>query len=319
MDRPDSSNLTSVSMRPRTAQSRSMTARPTTAASAHEASYVVALLEGRGVSREVGLAALDKDTGSCVLVQIADCQTYVKTLHQLHLHPPLIILVPDTFLLTQDSAFVNSASGASTGRRGKGSGSTLTATSLLVDYVREEFPCAAIEPVGRKYWNDAGGLEFVMQLCLEDDERPATILAASNKYYALSSACALFKFAESQMNVRFAPGSLRICYRAVEGTMMIDPDTVKNLELVKNITSHKSNHTLFGTLNFTFTAMGSRLLRINILSPITHYKVVEARLDVVTEFVQHEDKFTDVREALKLLNKMDFDKLIISVGRLQVR
>jgi len=108
-----------------------------------------------------------------------------------------------------------------------------------------------------------------MQLCLEDDERPATILAASNKcayshlitslvcasemsdnsecrYYALSSACALFKFAESQMNVRFAPGSLRICYRAVEGTMMIDPDTVKNLELVKNITSHKSNHTLFG-------------------------------------------------------------------------
>ena len=179
MDRPDSSNLTSVSMRPRTAQSRPMTARPTTAASAHEASYVVALLEGRGVSREVGLAALDKDTGSCVLVQvcpcalaardlritsyskkIADCQTYVKTLHQLHLHPPLIILVPDTFLLPQDSAFVNSASGASTGRRGKGSGSTLTATSLLVDYVREEFPCAAIEPVGRKYWNDAGGPFF---------------------------------------------------------------------------------------------------------------------------------------------------------------
>lgn len=51
------------------------------------------------------------------------------------------------------------------------------------------------------------------------------------------------------------------------------------------------------TLNFTFTAMGSRLLRINILSPITRglheldlvsaidwsidYKVVEARLDVV--------------------------------------
>jgi len=92
--------------------------------------------------------------------KIADCQTYVKTLHQLHLHPPLIILVPDTFLSPQDSAFVNSASGASMGRRAKGSGSTLTATSLLVDYVREEFPCAAIEPVGRKYWNDAGGPFF---------------------------------------------------------------------------------------------------------------------------------------------------------------
>lgn len=73
MDRPDSSNFTSVSMRPRTAQSRPMTARPTTAASTYEASYVVALLEGRGVSREVGLAALDKDTGSCVLVQVWPC------------------------------------------------------------------------------------------------------------------------------------------------------------------------------------------------------------------------------------------------------
>jgi len=73
MDRPDSSNITSVSMRPRTAQSRPMTARPTTAASAHEAGYVVALLEGRGVSREVGLAALNKDTGSCVLVQVCPC------------------------------------------------------------------------------------------------------------------------------------------------------------------------------------------------------------------------------------------------------
>lgn len=97
--------------------------------------------------------------------------------------------------------------------------------------------------------------------------------------------------------------------------MMIDPETVKNLELVRNISARKSNHTLFGcvnhhlgdegwmtellrrTLNYTFTAMGGRLLRVNILSPITgecfshiglSYKriildpqAVNARLDVV--------------------------------------
>lgn len=311
---------TGQSARPWTAQSRPTTARPTTAASTrHEASYAVALLEGRGVSREVGLAALDRDTGICILVQIADCQTYVKTLHQLHLHPPAMVIVPDTFLSLQDPALVNSASGGA-GRKNKGAGSgSINTTSLLVEYVREEFPGVVIEPVGRKYWNDAGGLEFVMQLCVEDDERPATILAASNKYYALSAACALFKFAENQLNVRFASGSLRIRYRAVDGTMMIDPETVKNLELVKNITSRKSNHTLFGTLNFTFTAMGLRLLRVNILSPITHHQAVEARLDVVAEFVQNEDRFTDVREALKLMNKMDFDKLIVTLASSEAR
>jgi len=61
----------STDQRPWTTQSRPTTARPQTATSVrHEGSYVVAVLEGRGVSREVGIAALDKDTGKVVLVQV---------------------------------------------------------------------------------------------------------------------------------------------------------------------------------------------------------------------------------------------------------
>lgn len=57
--------------RPWTAQSRPTTARPQTSASSpHEGSYVVAVLEGRGVGREVGIAALDKDTGKVILIQV---------------------------------------------------------------------------------------------------------------------------------------------------------------------------------------------------------------------------------------------------------
>jgi DNA mismatch repair protein MSH4 len=92
--------------------------------------------------------------------------------------------------------------------------------------------------------------------------------------------------------------------------------------------------------------MGSRLLRVNILSPITGeplsfpqnpfnklclvHSSIDARLDVVegkrnsliqlrvanvngAEFINSEDRFTYVRDALKALNKMDFDKLIVSV------
>jgi DNA mismatch repair protein MSH4 len=67
--------------------------------------------------------------------------------------------------------------------------------------------------------------------------------------------------------------------------MMIDPDTARNLELVGNMSYKKSTHSLFGyinlgilaftltfsrrTVNHTYTAMASRLLRVNILSPIT--------------------------------------------------
>jgi len=68
---------------------------------------------------------------------------------------------------------------------------------------------------------------------------------------------------------------------------MIDTETAKNLELVGNMTRKKTNHSLFGSVNFhlhniveavpslqstlnhTYTAMASRLLRVNILAPIT--------------------------------------------------
>ncbi len=39
--------------------------------------------------------------------------------------------------------------------------------------------------------------------------------------------------------------------------------------------------TLRSTLNHTHTAMASRLLRVNILSPITGQNSINARLDVV--------------------------------------
>ena len=105
---------------------------------------------------------------------------------------------------------------------------------------------------------------------------------------------------------------------------------------------------LHRVLNHTYTPMASRLLRVNILSPITGelpspshqvssdrsylvHSSIDARLDVVegkrklliqffvakvdnTEFINAEDRFTYVRDALKTLNRMDFDKLIVSVS-----
>ena len=143
----------------------------------------------------------------------------------------------------------------------------------------------------------------------------------NHRYYALAATCALFKHAEFKLNNRFAAASLRIRYVPVEGTMMIDPDTARNLELVGNMACKKSVHSLFGcvrtsgrfinampivgprVLNHTYTAMAARLLRVNILSPITGkqsftylsvltcYGIVQpsidARLDVVEGEASH--------------------------------
>jgi DNA mismatch repair protein MSH4 len=60
--------------RPLTAQSRPSTAQaPTTAAtSRYDANFTIALLEGRGIAREVGIAALDRDTGRAMLIQVEE-------------------------------------------------------------------------------------------------------------------------------------------------------------------------------------------------------------------------------------------------------
>jgi len=82
------------------------------------------------------------------------------------------------------------------------------------------------------------------------------------RYYCLSAACALFKHVESRLNTRFAAGSLRIKYVAVDGTMLIDPDSARNLELVGNIAYKKSAHSLFGFVSFLLLYCSSTKLLI---------------------------------------------------------
>ncbi|KAI6104751.1 muts domain V-domain-containing protein [Pisolithus croceorrhizus] len=299
-------NSSNSAFRPAAAQSRpgtrASTSRPWTAASSkHEASYVVAIFESRGIAHEVGLAAMDRDTGRVVLVQLADCPTYVKTLHQMHIHYPALVLVPETFVSAVDASLATS-------------GKRPPTTSLLVRFIIEEFQSVPIESVPRRYWNDGAGMDFVTQLCVEDDERAATLISAADKYYALSAASALFKHAEYRLNARFAARSLRIRYLSGEGMLMIDLETARNLELVSNIVHKKSAHSLFGVLNHTYTAMAARLLRANLLAPMIGEDAINARLDVVEELIQREDKFAEVRDALKRLNRLDFDKLISSAS-----
>ncbi|KIM51244.1 hypothetical protein SCLCIDRAFT_143691 [Scleroderma citrinum Foug A] len=300
---------TSRSMtRPATARTntgRPGTSRPGTKhTDTSDTAITVALFESRGVAREVGIAAMDRDTGRVVLVQLADCPTYVKTLHQMHVHWPSVVLVPETFV-----AHAHGADGVNTG------------SSLLARFVTEEFPEARVEPVPRKWWNDSAGgyclrMEFITQLCVEDHERAATLVSVADKYYALSAAGALFKHTESRLNTRFATGSLKIRYAPVEGTLMIDMETARNLELVGNAVHRKSGHSLFGVLNHTYTSMATRLLRANILAPLTAEDAINARLDAL---IQNENRFSDVRDALRRLNKLDFDKLISSLASSEVR
>ena len=78
--------------------------------------------------------------------------------------------------------------------------------------------------------------------------------------------------------------------------MMIDLSTIHSLELIHNLQNLKSKHCLFGILNQTLTPMGARLLKSNVLQPLTELGELENRYDAVQELGHKEEVFYAVRQ-----------------------
>lgn len=76
---------------------------------------------------------------------------------------------------------------------------------------------------------------------------------------------------------------------------MIDVSTIYSLELVQNLQNPKSKDCLFGLLNETLTPMGARLLRNNILQPLTDSDVLNTRYTAVDELTTREEMFFATR------------------------
>ena len=76
---------------------------------------------------------------------------------------------------------------------------------------------------------------------------------------------------------------------------MIDLSTIHSLELIQNLQNAKSKDCLFGLLNQTLTPMGARLLRSNILQPLTDTANIEKRYDAIQDLHEREEIFSSVR------------------------
>lgn len=92
------------------------------------------------------------------------------------------------------------------------------------------------------------------------------LIVADGRYYALSALAAALHFIEKEQAFGFLAGSLRVSYVALEGkvnirdklkkgTLFIDVDTARNLELVKNNITHKTSNTLYGQSGYTHVLM----------------------------------------------------------------
>jgi len=89
--------------------------------------------------------------------------------------------------------------------------------------------------------------------------------------------------------------------------MILDESTQKNLELLRNLNSGDQNHTLIQVMDHTKTAMGGRLLRKWILSPLVSRDAIVQRQDRVLYFYQHQMILSTIREQFSKI--LDIERL----------
>ncbi|KAJ8290497.1 hypothetical protein GJAV_G00013640 [Gymnothorax javanicus] len=266
----------------RTPQTEHTATTCSSVASGNAASVIVAVVEGRGLARgEIGMASIDLKFPELALSQFADTGAYAKVITKLHILAPLEILMPDT-----------------ASEKGKG--------TKLFSLIIENFQNVAFTAIQRKYFNERKGLEYIQQLCAP--EFGIVLMEVQTKYYCLAAAAALLKYFEFIQNSVYAPKSLKVSFKGSEQTAMIDSTSASNLELVVNNRDTRSEHTLFGVLNYTQTPGGGRRLRSNILEPLLDANTVNIRLDTVQELLQNEELFFGLKNVIG--HFLDTDQLL---------
>ncbi|CAD0110364.1 unnamed protein product [Aureobasidium uvarum] len=243
---------------------------------------ICAVSESRGIAPTVGLAFVNLDTGEAVLSQIPDSQSYVRTLHKLAVFSPSKILIIDTAAKSRSKLFCLIEENLD----------DLNSNLILLD---------------RRYWAETTGVQLIEQFGFIQDVDSIKMSVEGN-YFSICCFAAAMRFIELAMNKTFPPHSLRIRYEASEGSMTIDLSTIRSLELIQNLQNQKSPDCLFGILNETLTPMGSRLLRSNVLQPLTDQQTLETRYDALEELTTKEDMFFATRSALKAI--LDGDKIL---------
>jgi DNA mismatch repair protein MutS len=110
----------------------------------------------------------------------------------------------------------------------------------------------------------------------------------------------------------------RVRYYEQRDTLVLDPVSVRNLELVTPIFTEESSRggpvTLVAALDATVTGMGARLLRTWILRPLLGRDAIEARLEAVAHLVQQTVVRGEIRKELRGIQDLERITSRITLG-----
>src|SRR5208282_1260298 len=115
----------------------------------------------------------------------------------------------------------------------------------------------------------------------------------------------------------------RIRFYEQHDTLVLDPVTARNLELLSPIFTEESKSsgptTLIAALDSTVTGMGARLLRSWILRPLIDPDAVEARLDAVAHLLKQTVVRGEIRKEVRGIQDLERLTSRITLGQAMPR
>ncbi|MHA1818873.1 MAG: DNA mismatch repair protein MutS [Promethearchaeota archaeon] len=128
---------------------------------------------------------------------------------------------------------------------------------------------------------------------------------------AICAAGALLDFLNTTQNTVLANITAIKKYYAND-YMFLDYNTIKNLELLKNLQDGSEYGSLFSIINYTKTPMGNRLLRRLLTQPLLNKDEIEERLEIVELFRDNNLLRSELNE---ILNDMgDLERVISRIN-----
>ena len=87
--------------------------------------------------------------------------------------------------------------------------------------------------------------------------------------------------------------------------MILDAQTLTNLEILENNTDHTARNSLLAHLNHCHTPFGKRLIRQWLCLPLRSIRLLDQRLDIVTELLHHPEIHETIASQLKPLPDLE--------------
>lgn len=189
--------------------------------------------------------------------------------------------------------------------------SIVPSKSKLCLLIEEHFPGAKIVETPRRQFSQEAERELVLGYAFRS-EREALGYELIDKYFMVSAASALLQHVKSVFESSFNMKQLRIKIQASENSMVLNTRTVKSLEVIHNSFDKTLGMSLYKLMNYTKTSMGARVLRSNLLQPLTREDILILRQDAVEELCKNTKLVKECQD--KLGEFEDLDKLLTSMS-----